>query len=355
MPKKTLIINFGSTSTKIAVFEDSTEIFKETISHSMEELSQFPNVWDQAEFREEKILSTLKAKNCELSSLDGIAVRGGTLKPIPGGIYILNEEMISDMKSGKYGEHPSNIGNEIAYKLGKKLNIPAIVADPPVTDELSTLAKYSGIKGVTRVSSFHALNHKRTARQIAKELGREYEDLNLIVIHMGGGISVGVHEKGLVVDVNNSLDGDGSFSPERAGTIAASSIINMCFSGEYTKEDMFRKVKGGGGLMSYLNTNSGLEVEERIDNGDGYAREVYEAMAYQVSKEIGAASAALSGKVDGIVMTGSLSNSKRLVEWIKERVSFIAPIYLKPGENEMLSLAENAVRFLNGEVEAKEY
>lgn len=355
MVKRTLIINFGSTSTKIAVFENAKEVFKESISHSTEELSAFPDVWDQAEFREEKILSTLKEKNIELESLDGIAVRGGALKPIPSGVYVLNEEMIADMRSGKYGEHPSNIGNKLAYMLGQKLGIPAIVADPPVTDEMCTLAKYSGIKGLDRVSSFHALNHKRTARKLAKELGTEYEKLNLIVIHMGGGVSVGAHEKGLVIDVNNSLDGDGPFSPERAGTVAASDVINMCFSGKYTRKDMFKMVKGNGGLMSYLNTNSGIEVEKRIDNGDEYALEVYEAMAYHIAKDIGAAATVLKGKVDAILLIGNLAYSERLVNWVKERVGFLAPIYVKPGENEMLSLAENSLRFLNGEVEAKKY
>lgn len=355
MSKKTLVINLGSTSTKLALFENTQEVFKETIRHSQEELSVFATAWDQTEFREGKILETLEENQVELSSLDAIAVRGGTLKPIRCGVYVLNEEMIDDMKSGKYGSHPSNIGNKMAYELGKKLGIPAIIADPPISDEMSKLAKYSGIKGLDRVSSFHALNHKRMARLFAKEQGKAYEDMKLIVVHLGGGISVGAHEYGMVVDVNNSLDGDGSFSPERAGTIAASDVINMCFSGDFTREDMFKKVRGGGGLMSYLNTNSGIEVEKRIDQGDAYVKEVYEAMAYQISKEIGAAAAAMSGQVEAILLTGSLAYSQRLVKWVEDRVSFIAPVVVKPGENEMLSLAENSVRFLNGQVEAMVY
>lgn len=355
MAKKTLVINLGSTSTKLALFENTQEVFKETIRHSQEELSVFATAWDQTDFREGKILETLKENQVELSSLDAIAVRGGTLKPIRCGVYVLNEEMIDDMKSGKYGSHPSNIGNKMAYELGKKLGIPAIIADPPISDEMSKLAKYSGIKGLDRVSSFHALNHKRMARLFAKEQGKAYEDMKLIVVHLGGGISVGAHEYGMVVDVNNSLDGDGSFSPERAGTIAASDVINMCFSGEFSREDMFKKVRGGGGLMSYLNTNSGIEVEKRIDQGDAYVKEVYEAMAYQISKEIGAAAAAMSGQVEAILLTGSLAYSQRLVKWVEDRVSFIAPVVVKPGENEMLSLAENSVRFLNGQVEAMVY
>lgn len=355
MGKKILIVNLGSTSTKIAVYEDTTEIFKESISHSQEELSVFPDIWDQIDFRKNKIMEALKNNNFTKEDFSAISCRGGTTKPVKGGIYILNEEMILDMKSGKYGVHPTNVGNNISFELGKEWGVPVVIADPPVTDEFCKSARYSGIKDINRQSSFHALNQKRTARKISAELEKEYTDLNLIVVHLGGGISVAAHENGLIIDVNNALDGEGPFSPERAGTVPAGDLIKMCFSGGYSQKDMIYKIKGGGGLMSYLGTNSGLEVEERIDNGDEYALEVYEAMSYHISKEIGAAAAVLKGEVDGIVLTGSLAYSKRLVGWIRERVEFIAPLYLNPGENEMLSLAEGALRYLNGKEEPKEY
>lgn len=355
MSKKILIINLGSTSTKVAVYEDTTEIFKESISHSQGQLSEFNDIWDQVDFRKDKIIEALSGNNFSKEDFSAISCRGGNTKPVKGGIYILNEEMIADMKSGKYGVHPTNVGNSISFELGKEWGIPVVIADPPVTDEFCKFARYSGVKEISRQSSFHALNQKRTARKISTRLGKDYTDLNLIVVHLGGGISVAAHESGLVIDVNNALDGDGPFSPERAGTVPTGDLIKMCFSGKYTQKDMLYKIKGGGGLMSYLGTNSGLEVEKRIDSGDEYALEVYEAMAYHVSKEIGAASAVLKGKVDGIVLTGSLAHSARLVDWIRKRVQFIAPLYLNPGENEMLSLAESALRYLNGEEQPKQY
>jgi len=355
MEYKMLIINLGSTSTKIAVYSDLNEKLTISINHSQDELKIFKDIWEQKEFRKEKILKTLEEKGYNLKDFNIIACRGGNCKPIPGGIYLLNKEMLADMRSEKYGVHPTSVGNHIAYELGKEFSIPVIFADPPITDEFCNLARYSGVKEIPRISSGHALNQKRTGRKIAKELGKEYKDMNFIIVHMGGGISVGAHEKGLIIDMNNSLDGDGPFSPERAGTVPAGDLIKMCFSGQYTEKEMMKKVRGGGGLMSYLGTNSGLKVEEKIENGDSYALEVFEAMAYQVSKEIAAASAVLKGKVDAIILTGSLSHSERLTNWIKERVGFLAPIYICPGENEMISLAENAYRYLTGEEKAKQY
>lgn len=355
MAYRILILNLGSTSTKIAVYEDVNGIFKESISHSQDELGQFESIWDQQDFRKNKITSTLAQNGYKVNEFDAISCRGGNTKPIPGGIYLLNEEMVEDMRSEKYGVHPTNVGNVIAYNLGKETGVPVVIADPPVTDELCDLARFSGIKEIPRMSSFHALNQKRTARKIAVELDKKYEELNLVVVHLGGGISVAAHEKGQIIDVNNALDGDGPFSPERAGTVPAGDVIRMSFSGEFTEQEMIKKVRGGGGLMSYLGTNSGLDVEARIDGGDTYAEQVYEAMAYQVSKEIGAVSTTMNGQVDAIVLTGSLAFSDRLTNWIKDRTAFIAPLYLLPGENEMLSLAEGAIRYLSGEEKTKEY
>ncbi len=347
--KSTLVLNLGSTSTKVAVFSGDKPLFKETIRHSSEDLEKFQSIWDQQEYRKKAILGKLEEKGIDLNSISVITSRGGNTRPIPGGIYVINENMLKDMKSGKYGTHPTNVGALIAYQLGKELGVPVLTVDPPVTDEFCSLARYSGIKGIDRISSFHALNQKATARKTAAELGKRYDEVNLIVVHLGGGISVAAHEKGKVIDVNNALDGDGPFSPERAGTIPAGDLVKLCFSGKYTRDEVLKMLTGKGGLVSYLGTNSGLEVEERISNGDREALEVFEAMAYQVSKEIGAAAAVLKGCVDGIALTGSLAYSERLVNFIRERVSFISPIYVNPGENEMEALAEGALRYLNGE------
>lgn len=353
--KRILVLNLGSTSTKIAVFEDSKAVFKESIKHSTEELKVFSNIWEQYEYRKNAILDKLKEKGVELYSISAIASRGGNTKPIPGGIYIIDEKMISDMKSGKYGTHPTNMGGAIALDIGKALGIPVLTVDPPVTDELCNLARYSGVAIINRVSSFHALNQKATARKIAAQIGKKYDEANLIVVHLGGGISVGAHEKGKVIDVNNALDGDGPFSPERAGTLPAGDLVKLCFSGKYTEKEILQMLTGKGGLVNYLGTNNGQEVEERIEKGDRKAQEIFEAMAYQVSKEIGSAAAVLKGVVDAIALTGSLAYSERFVNYIRERVSFIAPVYLYPGENEMEALAEGALRYLNGEEEAKIY
>jgi len=355
MDYMTLVLNLGSTSTKIAVYSNLEEKFKVSINHTQNELNQFHDIWEQKDFRKDKIISYLKENGCSLKDFACIACRGGNIKPVPGGTYLVDKEMISDIKSGKYGIHPSSVGNVIAYEFGKEFSIPVITADTPVTDEFCSLARYSGIKEIPRISSGHALNQKRTGRKAAADLGRKYEDMNLIIVHLGGGISVGAHEKGAMIDMNNALDGEGPFSPERAGTVPAGDLIRMCFSGKFTENDMIKKVKGNGGLMSHLGTNSGLEVEARIKNGDKQALEVFEAMAFQVSKEIGGAATALKGKVDAILLTGSLAYSERLINWIKERTGFIAPIYLYPGENEMVALAESALSYLKGDEKAKIY
>jgi butyrate kinase len=287
--------------------------------------------------------------------MDAIACRGGNVRPIPGGIYRICDGMIRDMKSGVYGKHPTNVGGLVAFDLGREFDIPVFTLDPPMTDELCTSARYSGIPHLERQSSFHALNQKATARKISAEIGRPYQELNLIVVHLGGGISVGAHRKGKIIDVNNALDGDGPFSPERAGSLPAGDLVKMCFSGKYGEDEILRLLTGGGGLVAYLGTTDAVEIERRIAEGDRKAEEIFEAMAYQVAKEIGACAAVLEGEVDVIALTGSLVYSKILMASLKRKISFIAPIHLNPGENEMLALAEGVMRYFNQEERLSAY
>jgi butyrate kinase len=350
-----LILNLGSTSTKIAVRAAGEMIVSESVNHSADELKEFKTIIDQYELRKKAILATLTINGISLNEIDGVVSRGGNMKPVPGGIYEICPEMIADMKSGNFGQHPNMCGGIIAYNLGQEYNIPALTVDPPTVDELCISARYSGIPQIKRQSSFHALNQKATARKIASRLGKNYRDVNLIVAHLGGGISVGAHLNGKVVDVNNALDGDGPFSPERAGTLPVGDLVKLCFSGDYTREQVLRLVQGGGGLVAYLGTTSGLEIEKRINEGDTVAQEVFEAMSYQIAKEIGACAAALKGKVDAIAFTGSLAYSKRLMDSLEEKVSFIAKILLDPGENEMEALADGATRYFDGEEKLCKY
>lgn len=345
---KILVINPGSTSTKVSVFENKKTIFSISISHSAEELSQFQNIWDQYDFRKKAIIGVMEKNGLSLKDIHIITCRGGNIKPVKGGIYAVNIKMIEDLKSEKYGRHATNVGNVIAYDLGEENNIPVITVDPPVTDELCEYAKFSGIPQIIRQSSFHALNQKATARKVAQRIGMLYEDINLIVVHMGGGISVGAHKKGKVIDVNNALDGDGPYSPERAGALPNADLIKMCYSGKYSQERMLKLMTGNGGLVAYLGTTDVLAIESRIKNGDKYVENVYMAMAYQVVKEIGSMAAVLEGKVHGIVFTGNLAHSKLLMDYIKLKISFIAPIFVMPGENEMEALATGALRYITG-------
>ncbi len=345
-----LIINPGSTSTKVAIHKDGDMLINESIPHSAEDLKPFDTIWDQYDYRKDGILKVVEDNGFSLSDFDAIACRGGNTKPIPGGIYQLNEEMLVDMKSGLYGRHAINVGGLIGYDLGKELDIPVLTMDPPITDEFHDVARYSGIPQIQRIPSFHALNQKATARKIAQEkLNSTYAELNLIVVHLGGGISVGAHEKGKVLDANNAFDGDGPFSPERAGTLPAGDLVTMCFSGDYDINQIRRLLSGGGGLVAYLGTTDGREIIKRIEDGDEEARKIFEAMAYQVAKEVGACATVLKGNVDAICITGSLAYSEMFVDMIKERVSFIADVYLNPGENEMIALAEGVIRYFNKE------
>ncbi|MGI8383426.1 butyrate kinase [Robertmurraya sp. P23] len=350
-----LVINPGSTSTKIGVFDNDLSILEKTIRHESDQINSFDNIIDQYEFRKQTILETLDIEGINISKLSAVCGRGGLLRPIEGGTYEVNDLMLLDLKAGYSGQHASNLGGIIAFEIASGLNIPAFIVDPVVVDELDPIARISGFPLIERKSIFHALNQKAVARRVSKSLGKRYEDLNLIVTHMGGGITVGVHKNGRVIDVNNGLHGDGPFSPERAGTVPAGDLISLCYSGDFYREEVMKKLVGQGGLVGYLGTNDALKVEEMISKGDKQAKLIYSAMAYQVAKEIGAASSVLAGKVDAIILTGGLAYGKGFVKEISDRVNWIADVMIEPGENELQALAEGALRVLRGEEEAKQY
>ncbi len=353
--EKILVINPGSTSTKIALFDGENPLFETTIRHSSEEIAKFPNIMEQFEFREEVILKELESRGFPIGQIDAIAARGGLLHPIESGTYKVNEDMVLDLKEARYGEHASNLGAIIAKRISDEFNIPAFIVDPVVIDEMISLARYSGLKGIDRKSKWHALNQKAVARRAAKDLNKSYEDVNFIVVHLGGGISIAAHRHGKTIDVNNALNGDGPFAPERAGGLPTISLVDLCFSGKYTYDEMKKLLAGKGGLVSHLGINDARAVEEKMHQGDEYAKLVYEAMAYQISKTIGEMSTVLEGKVDAIVITGGIAHSEMLLNWIKERVSWIAPVLAYPGEDEMRALAEGVLRVLMGEEKEKSY
>ena len=351
-----LAINPGSTSTKITVYDNELLLLEQVIRYSNGELVGFTSIIEQYEFRKSGILKILEENNINLATLDAVVGRGGLLKPIDGGTYAVNKVMLNDLRYPKNGkEHASNLGGVIAKEIADSLNIPAYIVDPVVVDELADVARISGLPGYDRKSIFHALNHKAVARKISKELGKSYEEANLIIAHMGGGITVGSHQGGRVIDVNDGLYGEGPFSPERTGGLPTGHLIDLCFSGKYTSDEVRKIVAGKGGLVAYLNTNDARDVVKLIEAGDEKAKLIYSAMAYQIAKEIAANAAVLFGKVDAIVLTGGLAHEKNLVEMITERVSFIADVKVVPGENEMIVLTEGTLRVLRGQEQAKEY
>lgn len=350
-----LVINPGSTSTKIGIYDNERSIFEETLRHDSDELKKYRTVIEQYEFRKNTILESLNKEGINLQKLSAIVGRGGVLRPIPGGTYRVNEKMLEDLRSGRYGEHASNLGGIIANEIANQFNIPAFIVDPVVVDELEPVARISGVPEIERKSIFHALNQKAVARRIAKQMGKSYQEVSFVVCHMGGGITVGAHRHGRVVDVNNGLHGDGPFSPERAGTVPAGDLVGLSFSGQYFSGEVLKKLVGHGGLVAYLGTNDARKVEEMIEQGNEKAALVYEAMAYQVAKEIGSCSAALEGKVDAIILTGGLAYGKEFVKKIIKRVEWISPVTVVPGENELQALAEGGLRVLRGEEEEKSY
>ena len=352
-----LVINPGSTSTKIAVFDNDKEVFKKTLNHKPKELLPFEELIDQFEFRKNIVEEALVENNIHIDSLDAVVGRGGLLRPVPSGIFKINDKMLADLKDPTiWGRvHASNLGAFIAKSIADEFNIPCFIADPVTVDEMEDVARISGVPGIVRQSLFHALNIKSIARKIAKELNKPLTDCNLIGVHMGGGISVAAIKKGKVVDVNNALLGMGPFSTQRAGALPLSGVIDMCFSGEYTKTKIEKIFSKTSGLMGYLGTDNDIEIEKEVEKGNEKYRQILEAMAYQVSKEIGACATVLKGNVDAIFLTGGLAYDKFLTGWIKERTSFIAQIYIFPGEGEMEALAEAGLRVLAGVEEAKTY
>lgn len=350
-----LVINLGSTSTKYAVFCEESCVFEETIRHPMEELAAFQDILSQRDYRESAILKGVEAHGISLQSLTAVVARGGLTQPLPGGTFVIDEAMLAALCDPNAAKHASSLSGVIAYDVAQKLQLPVYTVDPVVTDELCDLARYSGWKDIERRSIFHALNQKSVARHAAAKLGKRYEDCNFIVVHMGGGVSVGAHACGRVIDTNNALDGEGPFTPERTGSLPVGSVIDVCFSGKYTRKEVFDLFVKRGGLLSYLGTNDGRTAENMASAGDADAAKVLEAMAYQVSKEIGAQAAVLCGKIDAIVLTGGLAYSKLITGYISDRVSFLAPVMLFPGENEMLALTEGALRALRGQEEPKRY
>lgn len=356
--KKRLIlaVNPGSTSTKFAIFEEDKLLFEKSLAHSHEDLAVFRKITDQLDFRKELIIKELRERGTDLESIYAIVGRGGLVRPIESGVYEVNEKMISDLQKGLLGQHASNLGGLIAKALCAEMpNAKAFIVDPVVVDELQPVARISGHPEIRRVSIFHALNQKAVARMYAASKGRCYEELNLIVAHMGGGISVGAHSKGKVIDVNNALDGDGPFSPERSGGLPSGQLVDLCFSGKFAREDIRAMITGKGGMVAYLGTNSFREVCEKAESGDEAAILIRDAAAYQTAKEIGSAATVLHGDVDAIILTGGMAYQNDHVERIKTMTKFIAEIVVYPGEDELKSLAYNGLLALDGKIGIRDY
>ena len=355
MAYKLLIINPGSTSTKIGVYEGEKEILEETLRHSAEEILKYDTIFDQLDFRKKVILKVLKEKGIDINELDAVVGRGGMLKPIEGGTYEVNEAMVEDLKIGVQGPHASNLGGILSNEIAKEIGKRAFIVDPVVVDEMEDVARLSGVPELPRKSKFHALNQKAVAKRYAKEHNTSYEDVNLIVVHMGGGVSVGAHRKGRVIDVNNALDGDGPFSPERAGGVPSGELLEMCFSGKYSKEEVYKKLVGKGGFVAYANTNDARDLIKLSQEGDEKGSLIFDAFIYQIAKEIGSMAVVLDGEVDAIVLTGGIAYSDYVTNAINKKVKWIAPMVVYGGEDELLALAQGAIRVLDGVEEAKIY
>lgn len=354
MSYRILVVNPGSTSTKIGVYEDEQLLFDKTLRHSAEEIAQFNTIPAQKDWRRDLVMKALREQGFDARTLSAVSGRGGLLRPIRGGTYAVNDNMVKDCTIGVQGQHASNLGGLIAREIGDELGIPSYIVDPVVIDEMTDVARYAGHPLFQRVSIFHALNQKAVAKRYAKEIGKPYESLNLIVCHMGGGVSVGAHVKGEVVDTGNALEGEGPFSPERSGTLPSGALVDLCFSGKYTEQEIRRMITGNGGLLAYTGSTDMQELMRRAAT-DAKVREVIDAFHYRVAKEIGAMAAAMKGQVDQIILTGGIAHGQETVDALKGYVSWIAPVTVYPGEGELLALAEGALRVLRGEETAKIY
>ena len=358
-----LVINPGSTSTKLALFNDLEQVQGKTFEHTADDISGYARLVDQEEMRFALVLRFLLSCAIEANQLDAVIGRGGLLRPIEGGVYAVNGRMLEELRSGVHGEHASNLGAILAARVSDQagsdkaegVRCPAFIADPVVVDELCDEARISGMPQLRRRSVFHALNQRRAAREAAGRLGKRYEEVSLIIAHLGGGISVGAHAGGRVIDVNNALDGDGPFSPERSGGLPAGDLVRLALSGRFSGEELQRMICGRGGVFAYTGSKDVRELVRLAESGDEVADLCHRAMAYQVAKEIGWLGAVLAGRVDGIVLTGGIAYSEPTVRLISERVAFMAPVMVIPGEFEMLALAENALTALRDGSEVKNY
>ncbi|MFA7107374.1 MAG: butyrate kinase [Candidatus Izemoplasmatales bacterium] len=350
-----LVINPGSTSTKVAIYNNEIVIKEKTLRHDVSELKHFKTIIDQRDFRKNLILDLLHENGYNLEDVDVFVGRGGMMKPLSGGTYLISQEMVDDLASMKYGAHASALGSILAFEFAKENNKKAFTVNPVVVDEFEDISRISGLKQIERKSVFHALNHKAIAMRFAGEIKKPYEDINVIVVHLGGGISVGLHKKGRVIDVNNALGGDGPFSPERTGTIPTYPLVDICFSGDYTKDQVKKMLVGKGGIASYLETNDARVVEKMVESNDEYAKLIFDAMAYSVVKEIGSMYFAAGGEVEAVLLTGGIAYSKYFTDYIKKHVEPIVKVKVYPGEDEMQALVEGAIRVLSGEEKALNY
>ncbi|NTV88940.1 MAG: butyrate kinase [Clostridiales bacterium] len=350
---KLFVINPGSTSTKVAVFSNEESEFEKVIRHDPEELKAFPTAASQFEYRSKTIGDIIAQEGIDLKEIDAYAGRGGVMRPLQGGTYAIDEYMLEDLKTSKYGDHASNLGALIAFKLASQFGKKAYIVNPVVVDELMDEARLTGIPEISRKTTFHALNQKAVALRMANENGLVYEDVNFIIAHLGGGISVGAHLKGKIVDVNNALS-EGPFTPERAGNIPTLDLVDLCYSGQYTKEQMKKKLVGGGGMVAMTGTSDCRALEDRAKVDEDFRRTV-DSMAYKIAREICASAAALNGKVDRIAITGGVAYWPYLVQEIKKRVSFLGPVVVYPGEDELPALAEGVLRVERGIEQVKVY
>lgn len=349
-----LAINPGGTSTKISVFDDENEILKKSIVHTRDDLKPYRKVFDEYEYRKILILDVLCKEKIELKSIDATVGRGGLMKPIEGGTYRVNDKMIDDLRNEVNGEHASNLGSVLAKNIGDEIGVPSFVVDPVSVDEFDEVSRITGISDIEKASWLHALNHKAVSRKIAEKLGGKYEDFNFIVAHLGSGISIVAHKNGKMIDGSGGRS-DGPFSPERSGGLLAYPLVQLCYSGKYTKEEMVTKVSSTGGMYDYLGTKDMVEIQERIEAGDEKAKIIMDAFIYQIAKEISMYGASLYGKVDRIILTGGISYSQLVDEEVVKRVSYLAPVEIVPGEMEMEALVLGTLRVLNGEEKVKIY